>query len=526
MTMMPKMLSSRSVAGDAAALSRYAATGDPMAFEALTARYQDMVFATCLRVLRRGADAEDAAQETFLKLARNASKIRGNVSAWLHACAMGTATDMLRARASRHRAEDAARSAVEDGVHVNPEDTRAWRELEPLLDAALAELSEEERDAVVGHFLCGRSQKDIAQDARVSPGTISRRIETGLATLAQAMKASGLALAGAATLATALHAVADVSRSTPELSASLSKVALAGTALTERTAAASLSFGAKSAAVILSAAAVVGGAMLVKLSLPWMNGSGSGAAAMALVPPLEKPSSTRSFMITDYTLDGQRTSDRLVNITPDKFTLTVGPGSPQAGQGIVMKIESHTHEGMSGRMSLSMESSTLDHIGEEIKNGIIVDYTVRGDSVDMKLTSKSKGESMQWLCKRDPSAATTDIPTSESPVMGAWLGIDRWKLEWKEDEIKILSDSDFLMRKFRILSWEPGTDWVRAETICAKSAMDSSVVGSRVKMLLRNTAEGIEMAYYEFKTPRADQWPENFDPKPGSQLRIFSWRAE
>jgi RNA polymerase sigma factor (sigma-70 family) len=523
-TMMPKMLSSRSVAGDAAALSRYAATGDPMAFEALTARYQDMVFATCLRVLRRGADAEDAAQETFLKLARNASKIRGNVSAWLHACAMGTATDMLRARASRYRAEDAARSGLEQGALESPEDTRAWRELEPLLDAALAELPEEERDAVVGHFLCGRSQKDIAQDARVSPGTISRRIEKGLATLAQAMKASGLALAGAATLATALHAVAEVSRSTPQLSASLSKVALAGTALTERTAAASLSFGAKSAAVILSAAAVAGGAMLINYAGPWFSRQVPGAVA-GTPPVLERPSSTRTFEITNYTLDGAVDANHLVDITTERFTVTAGAGSPEATKGFVLKIDSHTHEGTSGRMTLSFESSTIERVGEEIIGGVTIRYNLRGDVLDMNLTSKAKGDTIVWLCKRAPATDAATKTDADNPIIGSWFGLDRWKLSWKDDDLMILSDNDFLMRKFRILSWKPGPDWVQAEAICAKSAMDSSVVGSRVKMLLRNTAEGIEMAYYDFKSPRSGQWPDGFEPKPGTQLRVFSWRA-
>ena len=68
---------------DSLALRRFATQGDPAAFRALTQRYQSMVFATCRRVLRSQADAEDAAQETFLKFARAAATIRGNAAAWL-----------------------------------------------------------------------------------------------------------------------------------------------------------------------------------------------------------------------------------------------------------------------------------------------------------------------------------------------------------------------------------------------------------------------------------------------------------
>jgi Fe2+ or Zn2+ uptake regulation protein len=59
---------------DRTALHRFAVTGDPVAFEVLTNRHQSMVLSTCVRILRSPADAEDAAQETFLKLARNASE--------------------------------------------------------------------------------------------------------------------------------------------------------------------------------------------------------------------------------------------------------------------------------------------------------------------------------------------------------------------------------------------------------------------------------------------------------------------
>ena len=81
---------------DIAALRRFAASGDPRGFEVVASRYRGMVLATCRRVLGTEADAEDAAQETFLKLARSAKTIKANAGAWLHACAVRTSIDQLR----------------------------------------------------------------------------------------------------------------------------------------------------------------------------------------------------------------------------------------------------------------------------------------------------------------------------------------------------------------------------------------------------------------------------------------------
>ncbi|MEO1535727.1 MAG: sigma factor [Planctomycetota bacterium] len=63
---------------DLEAVRAFAASRDPRAFEVLLERYQRMVLATCLRVLGDRGHAEDATQETFLKLARHAGEITSN----------------------------------------------------------------------------------------------------------------------------------------------------------------------------------------------------------------------------------------------------------------------------------------------------------------------------------------------------------------------------------------------------------------------------------------------------------------
>ena len=81
---------------DRSVLRLYTKTRDPDAFAVLASRYQAMVLATCRRALGNEADAQDATQETFLKLAREAGRIRTNAAAWLHTCAVRTSVDLVR----------------------------------------------------------------------------------------------------------------------------------------------------------------------------------------------------------------------------------------------------------------------------------------------------------------------------------------------------------------------------------------------------------------------------------------------
>ena len=76
--------------GDVEALLRYAERADADAFCLLVSRYQGLVFSACRRVLGNAGEAEDAVQETFIKLARQAGSIRTNPASWIFSCALNT----------------------------------------------------------------------------------------------------------------------------------------------------------------------------------------------------------------------------------------------------------------------------------------------------------------------------------------------------------------------------------------------------------------------------------------------------
>ena len=95
-----------------AALLQAIGQGDEGAFDSLVRQYEGRIRRLLASLVRDPAEAEDLAQETFLKVLRNARKYRGSGSAkgWLYRIASRTAMDSLRHRKRR------AETTLEPGV--------------------------------------------------------------------------------------------------------------------------------------------------------------------------------------------------------------------------------------------------------------------------------------------------------------------------------------------------------------------------------------------------------------------------
>ncbi|MBD3345851.1 MAG: sigma-70 family RNA polymerase sigma factor [Chitinivibrionales bacterium] len=74
--------------------------GDRSAFAALVREYQSMVVKTCYRILGTREEAEDAAQDVFVRLLKKAGDFRGDskISTWLYKIAVNTSLNHLRKR--------------------------------------------------------------------------------------------------------------------------------------------------------------------------------------------------------------------------------------------------------------------------------------------------------------------------------------------------------------------------------------------------------------------------------------------
>lgn len=193
---------------DAELMARFIADHDADAFALLVRRHGPMVHGVCRRVLRNGADADDAFQATFLLLARRARSIQrprllGN---WLYGVAYRTALEARRAAAVRkareRRAAEMKHSSARDPSAATPD-------LAEILDRELAALPDVYRTAVVLCDLEGLSRKDAAERLGWREGTLSGRLFRARSLLAARLARLGLAVpaAGLGIAATASAAV-------------------------------------------------------------------------------------------------------------------------------------------------------------------------------------------------------------------------------------------------------------------------------------------------------------------------------
>ncbi len=151
------------------------------AFEELAGRHAAMVLGVCRRLLGAGPDAEDAAQATFVLLARKAAGLRGaaDLGAWLHRSARLISRTALRAR--RRRARHEKEAAVMRGTDGDPAGSeRLWREHADRLDDALDSLPAAHRQALVLCYFEGLSQGEAARRLSVPQSTVSSRCTRGL----------------------------------------------------------------------------------------------------------------------------------------------------------------------------------------------------------------------------------------------------------------------------------------------------------------------------------------------------------
>jgi RNA polymerase sigma-70 factor (ECF subfamily) len=136
------------VASDAAdtALIERTLGGDSRALDALIRRHEHGVYVHAYRILRSREDAEDATQETFLRVVRGLGTFRRGAPfrPWLYSIATNAAVSALRRRKTRPVTADPRETAAADRPDpraVSPADLAATRETAKRIEAVLAQLA-------------------------------------------------------------------------------------------------------------------------------------------------------------------------------------------------------------------------------------------------------------------------------------------------------------------------------------------------------------------------------------------------
>ena len=177
-----------------AALVERARRGDAAAYEALVRAHQDIAFRTACLFAGSAADAEEAAQEAFVKAWRALPRFRSGAPfrPWLLAIVGNEARN--RRRAAGRRAGVALRAAHErpsgDAAPSPEAALLAGGERRALL-AALSALDERDRAVIACRFLLDLSERETAEALGCRPGTVKSRLSRALARMRGELERAG-----------------------------------------------------------------------------------------------------------------------------------------------------------------------------------------------------------------------------------------------------------------------------------------------------------------------------------------------
>ncbi|MEL6330466.1 MAG: sigma-70 family RNA polymerase sigma factor, partial [Planctomycetota bacterium] len=463
--------------------------------------------------------------------------IRSNVAAWLHACASKTAIDSIRRSAVRRRIEAAAAASV--GAAETPK--LLWSDMEPLIDAALLELRDDDRELIVARFLVGRSQAELARELRVSEGTISRRLKKALAALREHLGSSGLAVAGTGTLASALAAGTAKATTTPALAA-VAKIGLSGATRSSGASAGAKPATIAIAAIVGTAGLITGAAAIANLGAVGSSSSSLPAArpAVADLGPARPARAIGPFVTlstSEETFDqrGLWLTDRGMSIRHGLL--------PGTGESIVANL------GISRIDAVPDNPKTRDvEERAELRASVIQllplgDYPTRFDD-KKRLTISAGFDSAGRLVLRDVDGEIqlgkneptwygvrpplgwpefAKIPDDAGPfgIRGPWTEAERIPVTITDREIRFGTES-WSAARYAIIDWQRLEGHSRVLGIHA-GGRDPRLISTRFKLLLRQDDDGYTIAYFPPGSARSDDWPASFEFSAKNPVRVVNF---
>ncbi|MEO8335172.1 MAG: sigma-70 family RNA polymerase sigma factor [bacterium] len=171
---------------DDAELIRRMAAGDEQSLTAFYDRWNSLVHAVVLRILRQRDDVEDVVEEVFWQSWRQANRYlaaRGSVQTWLLTIARSRALDRVRS-VKRLREEplegESGESIVQQASESDASMDAESAERRVIVMAALSELPPEQREALELGYYSGLSQSEIAERTGHALGTIKTRMRLAM----------------------------------------------------------------------------------------------------------------------------------------------------------------------------------------------------------------------------------------------------------------------------------------------------------------------------------------------------------
>jgi RNA polymerase sigma-70 factor (ECF subfamily) len=172
-------------------LVRRVKDGDQLALAALCARHAERVHRIALHVLRDPEDANDAAQESMVKLVRRVKQFRGDAqfSTWLHRLVVNTCKDVAQARWAADRRTEPLLEDTRVARDGDPARALAAAETRRELGACLAELPAAQASVVALKDAFDASFDEISAATGLPVGTAKCYAHRGRSTLREKLSA-------------------------------------------------------------------------------------------------------------------------------------------------------------------------------------------------------------------------------------------------------------------------------------------------------------------------------------------------
>ncbi|MGN6555608.1 MAG: sigma-70 family RNA polymerase sigma factor [Verrucomicrobiota bacterium] len=192
---------------DAQLLRDYAERHAENAFAELVQRYTDLVYSAALRQVYSPELARDVTQSVFTDLARKALTVSASLSpeasliGWLYRGTRFAARDLYRNETRRTRRERQAMEQLQPTAETPPD----WERLGPILDDAMSELDDLDRDAVLLRYFKNHDLRTVGATLGISDDAAQNRVSRAVERLREIFAKRGITI-GASGLAVVLSA--------------------------------------------------------------------------------------------------------------------------------------------------------------------------------------------------------------------------------------------------------------------------------------------------------------------------------
>ncbi len=159
-------------------LRQYADRNSDEAFAALVARHVNLVYSAALRKTGNADAAGEITQAVFIILSKKAGRLsqRTILSGWLYQTTRLTAANFLRTEIRRvHREQEAYMQSL-----ANEMEPELWPQMAPLLEDAMGQLGEKDRNAIALRFFEGKSFQEIGAAFGASENAAKKRVAHAL----------------------------------------------------------------------------------------------------------------------------------------------------------------------------------------------------------------------------------------------------------------------------------------------------------------------------------------------------------